>query len=82
MHTENGCLLGPQYRPSEGLLYIRKNYHIIMYTEDDYEIGYEKYQELLGELFFKYGNNYIPLNQDSIEENVKQLTKSLCGYKN
>ena len=53
-----------------------------MYTEDDYEIGYEKYQELLGELFFKYGNNYIPLNQDSIEENVKQLTKSLCGYKN
>ncbi len=82
LHTENGCLLEPQYRPSEGLLYIRKNYHIIMYTEDDYEIGYEKYQELLGELFFKYGNKYINLNQDSIEENVKQLTKSLCGYKN
>lgn len=53
-----------------------------MYTENDYEIDYGKYQESLVELFYNHGNKYIALNQDSIKENVKQLTKSLCGYKN
>lgn len=83
LHTKNGCLLAPQYRPSEGLLYVCNDHfnHIIMYNESDYEIEYGKYQESLAELFYNYGNKYIALNQDSIEENVKQLTKSLCGYK-
>lgn len=82
LHTKNGCLLEPQYRPSEGLLYIHRNYHIIMYTEDDYEREYDEYQESLFNLFYNYGNNYIALNQESIEENVKKLTRGLCGYKN
>lgn len=84
LHSKNGCLLEPQYRPSEGLLYVHRNHfgHIIMYTEDDYEEEYDKYQESLCKLFYDYGCDSIVLNQDSIEENVKQFTKSLCGYKN
>lgn len=84
LHSKNGCLLEPQYRPSEGLLYVRRNHfgHIIMYTEDDYEEEYGKYQESLCKLFYDYGNDPIALNQDSIEESVIKLTKSLCGYKN
>lgn len=84
LHSKNGCLLEPQYRPSEGLLYVLGNHfnHIIMYTEDDYEEEYDKYQESLCKLFYDYGTDSIALNQDLIEETVKQLTKSLCGYKN
>lgn len=83
LHTKNGCLLEPQYRPSEGLLYICEN-QIIMYTENDYEEEYGKYQELLVKLFYDYlfKDIDIALDQDSIEENVKKLTRGLCGYKN
>lgn len=85
LHTKNGCLLESQYRPSEGLLFICNNFNRIpIYTENQYEIEYEKYQELLVKLFYDYlyKDIDIDLSQNCIEENVKQLQKSLCGYKN
>lgn len=82
---DKGCLLDPEYRPSQGLLlvpvakgkYIEK--HFEMYDSYDCEEEYKQYQEYLEILYNEYKEKYLPmpefpLKKDIAEDFVKKLT--------
>lgn len=92
MLGENGCLLPPEYRPSNGLLlYPIDNllHHRIMYSYDIIEDEYEKFQSLMWAYFTQYEKQVIPVetiqNKETYlphftEEAAMSLTKKLIGH--
>lgn len=88
---DNGCLLPPEYRPSSGLLFypIHNSNHRIMYSYENIDDEYEKYQSLMWKYFSQYNNQIIPFeivpNNNTgfahhTEENAMNLAKKLAGY--
>lgn len=77
-----GCVLSANYRPSQGLLRfaLGRGYgHLNMYTDDNISQEYQKYQDVLWNLFAEYCDNDKPA--EVTEENVRKLTRCLAGYK-
>lgn len=75
--SSTGCMLPPEFRPSEGLLYIPKSTrdHISLYSEKDLEKDYEQYQDALKALYDKYSGKYMP--KVSSPSRVRKLTKHI-----
>lgn len=80
---EKGCMLPPEYRPSEALLYMPNDEghrHRTMYTTRQIEDDWYEYQDILRLLGLKLGG--IEFSESVSEEQVKTFIKKISNIRN
>lgn len=79
--NQKGCLLNPEYRPTEGLLYtpLESGDHVVKCTESQLAREYFPYQDAIGALADEY--YFTKEVCDASKENVQRLSRRMAGYK-
>lgn len=72
--SNNGCILPPVYRPTEGLLHFHT---LTIYNEKDIEREYLVYREALLTLYEQHYYKRIPVEEARNENNIKKLINSM-----
>lgn len=85
LKNNNGCMLAPYYRPTQGLLYIPRDdkgciLHSIIYPDYKCEGDYQKFQKELNTLLNIFYNLSLPTFENITETQVNLLTRSLIKY--
>ena len=81
LRSPTGCILPPEYRPSQGLLHypLEGYFHKIMYSDCDIERDYKEFEDILTVLYQEYAGKRQNLKQEASEAEVKKFIKSLVN---